>query len=149
GEDLHLLTVVVVVRRVHRAGTDTDTSRQQKQCPNHGRSSSKSCVSPPAMQVGDEDDAPARFDRVSARIPPHTLPGTGGVDKQMHTMAVAALIFGALAMNEEPTTVIIQRYLDALPGGAAAERIVRELLERAAGRLRLLCGTLLHKSTRG
>ena len=49
-------------------------------------------------------------------------------------------------MNEEPTTVIIQRYLDALPGDAAAELLARELLERAAGRLRLLCGTLLHKS---
>src|SRR5262249_33616462 len=69
-----------------------------------------------------------------------------GVDKKLHKMAVAALIFGALAMNEEPTTVIIQRYLDALPGDATAEPVVRELLERAAGRLRLLCGTLLHKS---
>ena len=49
-------------------------------------------------------------------------------------------------MNEEATTVVIQRYLDALPGDAAAEPIIRELLERAAGRLRLLCGTLLHKS---
>jgi hypothetical protein len=41
-------------------------------------------------------------------------------------------------MHEEPTTVIIQRYLDALPGDTAAEPVVRELLERAAGRLRLL-----------
>ena len=64
----------------------------------------------------------------------------------MHEMAVAALIFGVLAMNEGPTTVIIQRYLDALPGDTAAEPIIRELLERAAGRLRLLCATLLHKS---
>ena len=54
-------------------------------------------------------------------------------------MAVAALIFGVLAMNEEPTTVIIQRYLDALPGDTAAESIVRELLARAVDRLRLLC----------
>ena len=63
-------------------------------------------------------------------------------------MAVTALdLWGPLAMNEEPTTVIVQRYLDALPGDtAAAEPIVRELLERAAGRLRLLCGRLLHKS---
>jgi RNA polymerase sigma-70 factor (ECF subfamily) len=68
------------------------------------------------------------------------------VDKKMHKMAVAALIFGVLAMSEEQTTVSIQRYLDALPGDTAAEPIVRELLERAAGRLRLLCGTLLHKS---
>jgi RNA polymerase sigma-70 factor (ECF subfamily) len=49
-------------------------------------------------------------------------------------------------MHEEPTTVIIQRYLDALPGDADAEPLVRELLERSAGRLRLLCGTLLYKS---
>jgi RNA polymerase sigma factor (sigma-70 family) len=49
-------------------------------------------------------------------------------------------------MHEEPTTVIIQHYLDALPGDPAAEPVVRELLERAAGRLRLLCGTFLYKS---
>src|SRR5262245_38274972 len=49
-------------------------------------------------------------------------------------------------MDEEPTTVIIQRYLDALPGDAAAEPVVRALLERAAGRLRLLCATFLYKS---
>jgi RNA polymerase sigma-70 factor (ECF subfamily) len=48
-------------------------------------------------------------------------------------------------MQEEPTTVIIQRYLDALPGDAAAESVVRELLERAVGRLRLLCATFLYK----
>src|SRR5262245_53585538 len=49
-------------------------------------------------------------------------------------------------MDEAPTTVIIQRYLDAVPRGAAAEPVVREVLERAAGRLHLLCATLLHKS---
>ena len=49
-------------------------------------------------------------------------------------------------MSDEPTTVIIQRYLDALPTETAAEPIVRELLERAVGRLRVLCATILHKS---
>src|SRR5436305_5808440 len=49
-------------------------------------------------------------------------------------------------MDEEPTTAAIQRYLDALPGNAAAEPIIRELLGRAARRLRLLCSTLLHRS---
>ena len=49
-------------------------------------------------------------------------------------------------MHEEPTTVVIQRYLDALPGDAVAEPVVRELLERAAGRLRLLCASFLYKS---
>src|SRR5215468_7555192 len=49
-------------------------------------------------------------------------------------------------MNEEPTTVVIQRYLDALPGDTAAEPIIRELLDRAVGRLRFLCATHLHRS---
>jgi RNA polymerase sigma-70 factor (ECF subfamily) len=49
-------------------------------------------------------------------------------------------------MHEEPTTVIIQRYLDALAGDTAAEPMIRELLERAVGRLRVLCATLLFKS---
>ena len=49
-------------------------------------------------------------------------------------------------MQEEPTTVVIQHYLDALPGDPAAEPIIRELLDRAVGRLRLLCATHLHRS---
>jgi RNA polymerase sigma-70 factor (ECF subfamily) len=49
-------------------------------------------------------------------------------------------------MHEEATTVVIQRYLDALPGDTAAEPIVRELLERAVRRLRLLCATFLSRS---
>src|SRR5262245_17217890 len=49
-------------------------------------------------------------------------------------------------MAEEPTTAVIQRYLDALPGDQDAEPAVRELLERAVGRLRLLCTALLYKS---
>jgi RNA polymerase sigma-70 factor (ECF subfamily) len=69
-----------------------------------------------------------------------------GVDKKLHKMAVAALIFVVLAMHEEPTTFIIQRYLDALPGDAAAEPVIRELLARAVGRLRKLCATLLYRS---
>ena len=49
-------------------------------------------------------------------------------------------------MAEEPTTAVIQRYLDALPGDGDAERAVRALLERAVGRLRLLCDSLLYRS---
>jgi hypothetical protein len=37
-------------------------------------------------------------------------------------------------MHEEPTSVIIQRYLDALPGHPVTEPVVRELLDRAVGR---------------
>jgi RNA polymerase sigma-70 factor (ECF subfamily) len=49
-------------------------------------------------------------------------------------------------MHEEPTTAIIQRYLDALPGDPAAEPLIRELVDRAVGRLRILCTTFLYKS---
>lgn len=44
------------------------------------------------------------------------------------------------------TTIIIQRYLDALPGDAEAEPIVRQLLEQAARRLHLLCASFLYKN---
>jgi RNA polymerase sigma-70 factor (ECF subfamily) len=49
-------------------------------------------------------------------------------------------------MDEKPTTAVVQRYLDAVPGDSDSEPMIRELLERAVGRLRLLCATLLHKS---
>jgi RNA polymerase sigma-70 factor (ECF subfamily) len=49
-------------------------------------------------------------------------------------------------VSEEPTTVVVQRYLDALAGDAPAEPIIRELLERAAYRLERLCASMLHRS---
>jgi RNA polymerase sigma factor (sigma-70 family) len=49
-------------------------------------------------------------------------------------------------MDEEPTTAVIQRYLDALPENTAAEPIIQELLARAVDRLRLFCATFLYKS---
>ncbi|MBA2117852.1 sigma-70 family RNA polymerase sigma factor [Bremerella alba] len=48
-------------------------------------------------------------------------------------------------MNDACTTVIIQRYLDALPGDDQSEAVVRQVLERSAERLRLLCAKFLHK----
>ena len=49
-------------------------------------------------------------------------------------------------MNDEPTTAVIQRCLDALRGDAPAEPLIRDLLERAVRRLRLLCASLLQRS---
>lgn len=49
-------------------------------------------------------------------------------------------------MNEEPTTAAIQRFLVDLQGGTPAEPVIRELLERAVERLRILCGSLLRRS---
>jgi RNA polymerase sigma factor (sigma-70 family) len=49
-------------------------------------------------------------------------------------------------MNEEPTTAVIQRCLDALQGDAIADPLIRDLLEQAVRRLRMLCGTFLHRS---
>jgi RNA polymerase sigma factor (sigma-70 family) len=85
-----------------------------------------------------------RIDRSSTR----TITERGGETAELiKWSSKPALSLVPLAMNEEPTTIAIQRYLDALPGdAAAAEPIVRELLERAVCRLRLLCATLLHRS---
>jgi RNA polymerase sigma-70 factor (ECF subfamily) len=52
---------------------------------------------------------------------------------------------GAFVVSEGSTTVVVQRYLEALAGDAPAEPIVRELLERAAYRLERLCATMLHR----
>src|SRR5437899_11659004 len=49
-------------------------------------------------------------------------------------------------MNEEQTTAIVQRYLDALAGERPAEPIVRALLDRAVRRLQMLCTNLLYRS---
>lgn len=51
-------------------------------------------------------------------------------------------------MNTEQTTVVVQRYLDALAGDQPAEPIVRALLDRSVQRLQLLCGNLLYRQYR-
>ncbi len=49
-------------------------------------------------------------------------------------------------MDEESTTVAIQRYLDALAGDSSPEPAIRALLDRAVRRLHQLCATLLYRS---
>jgi RNA polymerase sigma factor (sigma-70 family) len=49
-------------------------------------------------------------------------------------------------MDDERTTVAVQRHLEALAHDSSTEPVVRALLERAVHRLRQLCVTLLHRS---
>jgi RNA polymerase sigma-70 factor (ECF subfamily) len=49
-------------------------------------------------------------------------------------------------MAEEQTTVAVQRYLDALAGGAPPEPVIQQLLDRAVRRLQVLCTNLLYRS---
>ena len=49
-------------------------------------------------------------------------------------------------MIDGQTTAVVERYLVALSGDSPADPVVRELLGRAAGRLRVLCAGLLHRS---
>jgi RNA polymerase sigma factor (sigma-70 family) len=48
-------------------------------------------------------------------------------------------------MSDEPTTAVVQRYLDALSGETPAEPIIRALLDRSVRRLQLLCANLLYR----
>ena len=48
--------------------------------------------------------------------------------------------------GDQRTTLAVQSYLDQLAAGAPADAVIRELLSRAAERLRLLCATLLLQS---
>src|ERR1700761_2928577 len=52
----------------------------------------------------------------------------------------------AIGLSEEPTTAVVQRYLDAPAGDAPAEPIIRELMDRSIRRLERLCGSMLHGS---
>jgi RNA polymerase sigma factor (sigma-70 family) len=49
-------------------------------------------------------------------------------------------------MSEDRTTAVVERYLIALAGDTPADPVVRGLLDRAVGRLRLHCAGLLHRS---
>ncbi len=49
-------------------------------------------------------------------------------------------------MSEDQTTAAVQRYIDALDGDAPADPIIRALLDRAAGRLEMLCAGMLYSS---
>jgi RNA polymerase sigma factor (sigma-70 family) len=49
-------------------------------------------------------------------------------------------------MSEDHTTVVVQRYLNALAGETPTELVVRALLDRAVGRLQVLCANLLYRS---
>jgi RNA polymerase sigma-70 factor (ECF subfamily) len=49
-------------------------------------------------------------------------------------------------MDEERTTVAVQRYLDELTSDSPAEPIIRALLDRAVRRLHQLCANLLYRS---
>ncbi|QEL16324.1 sigma-70 family RNA polymerase sigma factor [Limnoglobus roseus] len=49
-------------------------------------------------------------------------------------------------MFEEPTSAVVQRYLDELAGDTPAEPVVKALLDRAVRRLHHLCAALLHRS---
>ena len=49
-------------------------------------------------------------------------------------------------MGEDHTMTVVQRYLDALAGDAPADPIIRALLDRAVGRLEILCASMLYRS---
>jgi RNA polymerase sigma-70 factor (ECF subfamily) len=49
-------------------------------------------------------------------------------------------------MDEEQTTIIVQRYLNELAGDTPAEPVIRALLGRAVHRLQQLCATVLYRS---
>ena len=48
-------------------------------------------------------------------------------------------------MSAEPTTAVVQRYLDALAGDVPAEPIIRALVDQSVRRLQLVSGNLLYR----
>jgi RNA polymerase sigma factor (sigma-70 family) len=60
-------------------------------------------------------------------------------------MSISGPYAEASSMDENHTTAVVQRYLDALAGDAPADPIIRALLDRAIGRLEMLCGSMLYQ----
>src|SRR5262244_1285281 len=100
-------------------------------------------LEPESWRRSGGSEVRVQHDAVSglARFPFRTKPERRRWPTKLINWLEASRSSGVLAMHEEPTTTVIQRYLDALPGDTAADPIIRELLERAVGRLRLLCST--------
>ena len=48
-------------------------------------------------------------------------------------------------MDENHTTAVVQRYLDALAGDTRADPIIRALLDPAIGRLEMFCASMLYQ----
>jgi RNA polymerase sigma-70 factor (ECF subfamily) len=48
-------------------------------------------------------------------------------------------------MRDDRTSAVVERYLIAPAGDTPADPVIGELLDRAAGRLRILCAGLLHR----
>src|SRR4051812_32551320 len=59
---------------------------------------------------------------------------------------IAAAPAGATMSSDDHTTAVVERYLIALAGDGPADPVIRELLDRAVGRLRVLCAGLLYRS---
>lgn len=55
-------------------------------------------------------------------------------------------VYAPRPMTGDRTTMVVQRYLDALANDERGEPLVRELLDQAVRRLHLLCANLLHRS---
>jgi RNA polymerase sigma factor (sigma-70 family) len=52
----------------------------------------------------------------------------------------------ATRIMQDRTTAVVQRCLDALAGDTPADPLIRALLDRAVGRLELLCANMLYRS---
>jgi RNA polymerase sigma-70 factor (ECF subfamily) len=79
--------------------------------------------------------------------PPLNPSGRGGRSRDgVKSSWDAAAAARGSEMSEDRTTAVVERYLVALAGDTPADPVVRGLLDRAVGRLRLHCAGLLHRS---
>src|SRR5215470_10737164 len=73
------------------------------------------------------------------------IPSIPCTERAHRSRRIAPPSLRRVTMPEGNTTVVVQRYLDALGGEAPAEPIIRSLLDQAVCRLHHLCASLLHR----
>src|SRR5262249_47258292 len=88
-------------------------------------------------------------DRKAPKLESRSMPATVCSAHRHGPVGFPAIWENAPAMDASRTTAAVQRYLDELragPGDSDAPEVVRELLERSAFRLQLLCTSMLRRS---
>jgi len=73
----------------------------------------------------------------------HELGHVLSVPRANVAAAAARRAYDPAAMAPDPTTIVVQRYLDAIADESRADTLVRELLDQSVRRLHMLCTNLL------
>jgi RNA polymerase sigma factor (sigma-70 family) len=78
--------------------------------------------------------------------PPACRAWTAATDGDTISVDVGSMRMPSTRIMPDRTTAVVQRCLDALAGDSPLDPLIRDLLDRAVGRLEMLCANMLYRS---